>query len=123
MRDWASSGRVKIERANEHIADFESVTRSFFEAYPYRLVPEFDKESGHLLYRVREGAPIPLRWRAIASDAVHNLRSSLDILWRQVMYPSGGGDTRHQFFPIFDSAKKFEAHRVISEMKLHRISD
>lgn len=58
---------------------------------------------------VRGGAPI--RWSAIASDAVHNLRSSLDILWRQVMAPNEGDRIRKKssYFPICKSAHKFEA--------------
>lgn len=111
MADWASSGRVKIERAKEQIAEFESTIHAFFEGHPYRVVGEPDMESGKPNAVVRGGAPIPLRWSAIASDAVHNLRSSLDILWRQAMYPNGGRDSRKSFFPIYGSANKFEANR------------
>ena len=108
MRDWATSGRVKIERAKEHIGEFASAMTAFYKAHPHRLVGEIIEEDGLTRTRliVREGAPIPLRWSAIASDATHNLRSSLDILWRQVMYPHGGGSL-NTFFPICDSAENF----------------
>ena len=110
MTDWASSGRVKIERAKEHIGQFQAETRAFFKADGYRVAIEKDPQSSQATVRVR-GGPIPLRWAAIASDAVHNLRSSLDHLWRQVMYPGGGATVRGEYFPVYASAEKFEASR------------
>ena len=62
---------------------------------------------GGYVLRILERETAPLRWSAIASDAVHNLRSSLDILWRLAIH--GASPTaRKAYFPIFDTADKFE---------------
>ncbi len=107
-RGWASSGRVKIERAKEHIGDLETTSRRFFDGNPYSLFAEPDSELGGYVLRIVEREAAPLRWSAIASDAVHNLRSSLDILWRLAMHglhPTA----RNAYFPIYDTAKKCES--------------
>jgi len=51
----------------------------------------------------------PLRLGAIAGDAIHNLRSALDILWRHAMYPKGGRSGRKDPFPFLASAEMYEA--------------
>jgi len=106
-RGWASGGRVKIERAKEHIGDLEAASRQFFDATPYSLLAEPDAEPGNYVLRIVERKKAPLRWSAIASDAIHNLRSSLDILWRFAIY--GVKPTaRKAYFPISETAHDFE---------------
>lgn len=109
MSDWAASGRVKVERAKEHIRDLEAEISAFLETNPYETFPDEDRETGDFLVRLRVHAEPPLRWGAVAGDALHNLRSALDILWRHVM---GAVDSdRKTAFPVYPSAEKFEAER------------
>jgi hypothetical protein len=108
MRDWASSGRVKIERAKEHIKNFDTSAKAAFESGLYSLSFERDAEPGYATIRVR-GGPIPAYWSAIVGDAVHNLRIALDYLWRDVWTPQGTPVDRRDGFPTFLNADKFEA--------------
>ena len=111
MTNWSTSGWVKIERAKEHIGNLEAEIRTFFQGNPYAIVGEDDEDTGDWVLRARIYHTPPLRWGAIAGDAIHNLRASLDILWRLVMYPAGGGEANHLVqFRIYDSTEKFKAH-------------
>ncbi len=83
------------------------MSREFFERRPYSLIAEPDAEPGNYVLRIVEREAAPFRWSAIAADAAHNLRSSLDILWRFAIH--GGSPTaRRAHFPIYDSANEFE---------------
>ncbi len=111
MSNWETGGWVKIERAKEHVGNLESEISAFHQRSPYSVVGEDDPNTGDWVVRARIRETPPLRWGAIAGDAIHNLRASLDVLWRCVMYPSGGGAGNRKIqFPIFDSADKCEAH-------------
>jgi hypothetical protein len=108
--EWAASGGVKIERAKEHVRSLEADIKAFLERSPYRVVRENDYEAGKVIYRAHIPAEPPLRLGAIAGDILHNLRSSLDILWRNVWYPAGGGLTNRRLeFPIYETSEGLEA--------------
>jgi hypothetical protein len=109
MIRWLSGGGVKIKRAKEHIGNLEAEIEAFLKRSPYQIVPENDYQAGKILYRARIPDEPPLRLGAIAGDILHNLRSALDILWRNVWYPDGGGRTNRSIaFPIFDTANDLE---------------
>lgn len=78
--EWAATGRIKIERAKEHIANLEAEIATFIKSDNYRTVPDEDAETGDFLIRVRARREPPLRWGAVIGDAVNNLRAPLDIL-------------------------------------------
>jgi hypothetical protein len=106
MRDWASSGGVKIERAYEHIRNLEAEISAFRKGRPYRIRPEPNDEHGEVLViRAREAIPLP--WSAIASDAVHNLHVALDYLWQRSIHQHG--HVWRDKFPAFRDAKSFKA--------------
>lgn len=95
MTTWATSGGVKIERAVEHIDNLEAQIKAFREADPYTIIRKDDPETGELVVFASIPRELPPRWGCIAGDAVHNLRSALDLLWRQVNCP--------QLSPLIDS--------------------
>ncbi len=111
MTLWDASGRVKIERAKEHISQLDIASREFFDTNPYEVRFEPDRELEGYVVRIvqRELAP-SLRWSAITADAVHNLRSSLDILWRMAIHGKVR-TTRRAYFPIYDTAEEFKARQ------------
>src|SRR5438046_883537 len=111
MTLWDASGRVKIERAKEHISQLDIASREFFDTNPYEVRFEPDKELEGYVVRIiqRELAP-SLRWSAITADAVHNLRASLDILWRMAIHGKAR-TTRRAYFPIYDTAEEFKARK------------
>jgi hypothetical protein len=109
MIEWASSGGVKVERANQQISNLETEISAFLKREPYEVVAQEDAQSRLTLYRAYIRERPKLIWGAIAGEILHDLRSSLDILWRGAWYPEGGGsgDTKIEF-PIFDTADKLE---------------
>lgn len=103
MRDWASSGAVKITRAKRHIENLDVEIRGFYTDETYRFFYEDEAETRDRLLRVNVRERLPLRWSAIIGDTIHNLRSALDILWRLVYPATVKSENRKDNFPIFDS--------------------
>lgn len=107
MSNWTVTGGVKIERAKELISEFELASQAFLETHPFSAVSHFDPQKHEVSFLVREGHVIPARLASITADALHNLRSSLDILWHQV-WSKGPSGRRKQYFPLFENAHALE---------------
>jgi hypothetical protein len=108
MRDWAASGSIKIDRANEHIRHLEAEISAFRERRPYPLIrdPDFDSTLG-TPFEIHVREEIPPRWSAIAADAIHNLHVALDYMWQRAIYGPNSG--RHDHFPAFPNPEAAEA--------------
>jgi hypothetical protein len=102
MPDRTTGLRVKIERAKEHIGNLAAEIQAFWDSGPYEIVTDDDSEPEHIVYRVLlKGQPAP-RLGAIAGDAVHNLRASLDLLiWQLVLANGKTPDPDFAKFRIF----------------------
>jgi len=108
--NWATSGVVKIERAVKHIRDLEAQVRAFQETDPYTIIRKDDPDTGELVVFAGIPKPLPPPWGAIAGDAIHNLRSSLDLLWRQVNCPNTLSPlTPSEAFKVYDSPDLLDA--------------
>jgi hypothetical protein len=113
MRDWATSGRIKIDRANEHIRYLETEILAFRERRPYPVVRESNtyNQGVYKTYgtafdiHVRE--EIPPMWSAVAADAIHNLNVALDYLWQRAVW--GAKSARRYHFPIYADAQSAKA--------------
>jgi hypothetical protein len=92
--------RATLDRARLHIADFDSSKTSFLEGKPYDIAPEYYAEKGITVYFLDRFTPVSIALPIIIGDAVHNLRSALDIAaW--TAYRADHNDTgRHIYFPI-----------------------
>lgn len=108
MGYWESSGRVKIERAKEHVENLHATAKAALEGNLYRVSIEPDTEPRQAIACIR-GGPIPARWSTITADAIHNLRTALDYLWRGVWNPRGTPTRRRDQFTVFANADEFEA--------------
>jgi len=112
MTDWDIAGGLKVQRAKDHIEDLAARIQSFRERHPYCAVvkPNPKGQPNELVFRVRE--EMPTIWGAIAADAIHNLRSSLDLLWRAAtigdVAPSRREGHRNHF-PCGSAAKNLDA--------------
>ena len=100
---------AKIVRAKEHVNELIAEVERFKKSNPYEVVPYRDAKTGDVIFVLRVHASLPLRCNGIVGDIIHNLRSSLDYLARQLVLANGGKPTRQTAFPITDSAEKFEA--------------
>jgi hypothetical protein len=52
---------------------------------------------------------------AVIGDILHNLRSALDILWRQVWHPGAAAETHTEEFRIFATADDFKARYPLAK--------
>jgi hypothetical protein len=132
MRDWTSSGRLKIQRANEHVLDLERRIDAFREREPYEIVAKYELEftdgsrrpvdgtSFHVNVRER---PDPM-WSCIAADAIHNLHVALDHLWQRAAH--GTKHAARDHFPAYRSPEAAKARsggenkRILKALKLLR---
>jgi len=87
MRDWTTSGRVKVDRAHKHIKDLEKAISDFRELGPYFAIPEVNPDGRHgVAWKVRVVEEMDPMISAIAADAIHNLHVALDQMWQRAVY-------------------------------------
>lgn len=100
----------KVERANEHIGNFEREFVSFKESNPYRFNAKRDPNTRELVYYIENTVITPHRFALIAGDAIQNLRSALDHLVWRLVEANSGTPTRNNEFPISEDAKNYKAN-------------
>lgn len=99
----------KVARAKEHISTLESETVAFFKAKPYIRVAEPDPKEPHLeVHKLRFTQGFPDLFATLASDALHNLRDSLDNAGYALAVAAGKTHPLHTAFPFAGSAADFE---------------
>ncbi len=76
----AQPSRLKIERAKKHVNDLNLLTNNFLSTAPFELWSRFKKKPYQRQVFVKQKEPIPDEISLILGDAVHNLKSALDIL-------------------------------------------
>lgn len=109
MSDPFESARRKVARAKEHISTLERETVSFFSAKPYIRIAEPDSEARQLeVHKLRFSAGLPDQFATLTSDALHNLRDSLDNAGYALAIVAGKAAPLHTAFPFGGSAVDFE---------------
>jgi len=81
--------------------------QAYLASNPYQL-NQIEEPNGDLVLRIRIVRAIPHDWAAVVGDAVHNLRSSLDLLAWQLVERNNGQPSRDTCFPITSSLQAFE---------------
>lgn len=109
MAEKAARILSKVERANEHILDFERSFTAFRDANPYFVDTKRDPHTRELIYYVRNTVDIPPRFALVAGDAIQNLRSALDHLACQLVRSNGQIPGKATEFPICRSAKEYKS--------------
>src|SRR2546422_11654797 len=103
--------RAKIERAKKHVRDLEAAVSGLVfsnKAHPQVILTEDDPETGNVVYKIAQVPCVPDQIAAIAGDAIHNLRSSLDLLTSQLIERRTGSPGK-SYYPTADNRKVFEA--------------
>ncbi len=100
---------VKNQRAKHHIYELDAEIQAFLQSDPYRIFSEEETDSGDKIWRVNVRQQPPSRWSAIIGDAIHNLRSALDLLVYQLVLANNASPTDATSFPVFKSVAHFEA--------------
>jgi hypothetical protein len=105
---------LKVERAKKHIAELDDALKRFFNPKPYEVATKRDPKTRELIYYLVKADPVPPTIAAIAGDVLQNLRTALDHtayhLFRVSVGPTGG-DGKHIYFPISDSAAKYKTEQ------------
>jgi hypothetical protein len=105
----ALSPRLKIERAEKHIRDLDRVLRDFVVSDFYSIHIEGNNWQP-VLHLDIDASGFPLSEASgILGDAIHNLRSSLDVLVHQAVILLGGSPTKYTGFPIRDERQELVA--------------
>ncbi len=103
MANRFDSARYMLARAKQLTFEFESNVAAFLASKPYACVIDIDPNTKDQIGKVKLVKPMPIMLNGIASDAVNNLRSSLDQAGYQVSIAAGGkGKSTH--FPFGDTA-------------------
>jgi hypothetical protein len=86
-RGSLSSVLVRIERAKEHLADFDRQAKPISAAC--EVTRECDDRNSEYVFRLSHVPTVPPVLSAIIGDAIHNLRVSLDYLAWQLVIATG----------------------------------
>lgn len=98
--------RLKIERADHHIQQFESIVRAYVLDNVKALRPEPNPKR----WKKRSlGGRIPRHTPTIVGDAIHNLRTSLDHAYCALVEANQGAVNRWTKFPFGDTRQNTES--------------
>jgi hypothetical protein len=97
---------LKLDRAKHHIDDLRGKIDTFLAGKPFRLIIQIRSNPGKLALRVKQDRAIPDSFSLVIGDAVHNLRSALDLTMYGMAHDRASKPNRIQFpFPKSNSAK------------------
>jgi hypothetical protein len=97
--------RLKIKQAQQHISDLDAGFTAFVKTDFYHLGIEEDVNSGDSLLKFEVVNPLSCDVPCVIGDAVHNLRSALDLLVNGIVREKLGTWERI-YFPIRDSREE-----------------
>ena len=94
----------KLERAEHHINDLSGCIDLFLAQQPFKLIAHYRRKAGEIAYRVKTKKSIPPELPLILGDAVHNLRTALDMMLFVMARERSPSPSNIQFpFPRKDS--------------------
>jgi hypothetical protein len=106
---------VKVKWAKKHFDDLKIARQRFIDVdpKPYAFSVNENLETGEVKLQVIQIAEPPAEIGLLTGDVVHNLRSALDHLAYQLVFvgTKGNGPFRNTYFPISDTAKKYETFK------------
>ena len=110
--DPFASARFSVDHAKSHIIQVKALAKAFFDTKPYAVVTKADPlYPGYKLQNLQLTSPLPIQISAFASDAIKNLRASLDHVGYAVARASGKtGKNAH--FPFGDTIAEVESRRT-----------
>jgi hypothetical protein len=102
------ASRSKVERANKHILDLNELLNTFTKSDFYSVSVKKNKGSNYLFFDIdRTGFP-GTDAALITGDAIHNLKSALDLLYYQAVEAATGSTESYTRFPIRDTRENLE---------------
>ena len=91
---------AKLDRADEHIAQFESEARIFLNKDTSANLLYKDPHVKEAFEQFHANRPVPLQLSVVAGEAVYHLRSTLDHIACALILKGGGTITLDSQFPI-----------------------
>jgi hypothetical protein len=121
MGDAFDSARIKLERANKHIKDFNVLLSAFFDESTNRIVFDEDFNGVQKIELVVRDLPDALV--CAVGDAIHNLRTALDHIAFEVAVKSGvvGRPLKDISFTTRKSREEFE--EAVADRKVTVVGD
>jgi hypothetical protein len=97
-----TGAHAKLERGREHVDALLAAAREFLVTEPYSI--EVVERSGQRIFVLRCREDPPGRLATVAGDAVHNLRSALDLAICALVTRNRERITKSTGFPVVDLA-------------------
>lgn len=98
--------RAKIKRAKKHVHELRGVHNRFAESEPYDLIAEDD--GVNLTQHVVIRAEPPIELSLILGDALHNMRSALDLVFCQLVEANNLIVACGDSFPVHATRDRYE---------------
>jgi hypothetical protein len=108
---------LKYARAEHHINDLARQVDAYLALKPVRLVTIGDPEACKETHFLKQEIPVPLALSLVAGDAIHNLRSVLDILIFSMIGDRARQPERVQF-PFAKNHQRFVSALESREIEL-----
>jgi hypothetical protein len=111
--------RLKLERADRHLAEFRSVFARYFDSRPLTLTQGLDAAASQWVVRAKIEREFPDEAGTVVGDIAHNIRSSLDALVWELARLQTATPGRTTQFPIFTRATDFRTtgrRRMIADL-------
>jgi hypothetical protein len=99
------SPRLKVKRSRDHIRELGAMLDEYVARKPYSLDVKETKDGCD--YNIISTEEMPLDVPLIIGDAIHNMRSALDILACDLV-EMNGGNTKNVYFPFSYDANGLE---------------
>jgi len=104
--------RLKLNRAKQHIEEFDFRSRRFYATNPCRVRGDDDSKRGQRVWTVDWIAEVPDDLALATADALQNLRSPLDYIATRIETKACGAEPKHRvYFPIGRSAAHYQTVR------------
>lgn len=116
MASMFCGSKLKIERANQHINEFNTDLFAFFKTGAGGVRIDHDFAGRETL--VLDAKPLPKIIPLILGDAIHNLRAALDLMACEIVTNAGGTPTKYCSFPIRDTRQELVSTVSGGEIKI-----
>jgi hypothetical protein len=110
--------KLKIKRAEQHINELNRILSTFVNPDFYRLRIEKEQNTARSIVKFEMTKPFPCEIPLVIGDAIHNLRSALDIMACEIVSVAGGTPSRYTNFPFRDTRQELEATINGGEIKI-----
>lgn len=116
----SSAALLKIQRANYHFRNLSKEIEVYLSKKPLRLFTRLDRTEVTETHSFEQVIPFPASLPLILGDAIHNLRSALDVKMFELIGTQAEQPKNVQF-PFASSAEKFE--KTIKQREVYLAGD